>query len=108
MKLPPKGLVVDTVLDKWMYPVFIREPEAVRSRLQAPYSDDWAKVVVGSTGQVVTITEYLYEKKYSDVLAMVRELLRKKDLPMYRRDPERLKIYVEKAVKDIIDRVMKD
>jgi hypothetical protein len=108
MREAPKGLVVDTVLNKWMYPVFIQEPEVVRRRLQAPYHDEWAKVIIGATGQIVSITEYLYEKKYSDVLSMVEELLRKKDLPMYRRDPERLKLYVEKATKNIIERVLKD
>jgi hypothetical protein len=108
MNSAPRGLVVDTILDKRMYPVFIQEPSVVRRRLQAPYSDEWVKVVVGDTGQIVTITEYLYEEKYKDVLRMVHELLRKKDLPMYRRDPERLRLYVEKAAKGIIERVLKD
>jgi hypothetical protein len=108
MQMPPKGLVVDTILNKWMYPVFIQEPAVVRRRLLAPYSDDWEKVCVGVTGQVVTITEYLYAEKFKDILGMVEELLRKKDLPMYRRDPERLKVYVEAATKKIIERALRD
>jgi hypothetical protein len=108
MQMPPKGVVVDTILNKWGYPVFIQEPEVVKRRLLAPYSDDWAKVCVGSTAQVVTITEYLYAEKFKDILAMVEELLRKKDLPMYRRDPERLKLYVEAATKKIIERALRD
>lgn len=108
MKEAPRGIVVDTILNKWTYPVFIQEPHRVRKRLQGPYSDDWEKVLVGSTGEVLTITEYLYAEKYKDILKMVQELLRKKDLPMYRRDPERLKLYVEKATKEIIERALKD
>ena len=71
----PQG-IVDTVLDKKMYPVFVQYPDVDKRRLKAPYNDDWSKVDIGETGQIVTITEYLYEEKYQDFIKMVQELLR--------------------------------
>lgn len=97
---------MDTVFNKFMRPVFSNEPAEVRRRLRAAYSDDWVKVCVGETGQIVTITEYLYEEKFTDVLTMLKELLRKQDLPMYRRNPERLDIHLNSTAKKIIERVL--
>lgn len=106
-KLSPDR-VVDTILDRHMCPVFIDYPEVVRRRLKHPYNDTWEKVVDGETGRIVTITEYLYEEKYQDVIKMVQDLLRKMDLPAFRRDPEKLRVYVEGAARRIIERALKD
>jgi hypothetical protein len=98
----------DTVFNRDMRPVFVDERSVVRRRLKAGHPEDWVKVCNGETQQIVTITEYLYEDKYEDVLKMVDELLHKQDLAMYRRNPERLAIYKESAVRRIIERAMKD
>jgi hypothetical protein len=101
-------MTLDTVFNEGMRPVFVDDPSVVRRRLMASHPEDWTKVCIGETGQIVTVTEYLYEEKYRDVLAMLNELLRKQGLAMYQRNPERLKIYVEASAKKIIERVMKD
>jgi hypothetical protein len=99
-------VVMDTVLNEFMVPVFSNEPTEVKRRLKAGYSETWVKVLVGDTGVVVTVPEYLYAEKYSDILEMLRELLRKQDLPMYRRNPERLEIYLQSTARKLIERVL--
>lgn len=104
----PEGVTVDTVISKLKRPVFSAEPDMVKRRLRIDYPDNWEKVLIGETEQIVTILEYLYEDKYNDILAMLKELLRKQDAPLFRRDPERLNIYLEAAAKRIIERVLGD
>jgi hypothetical protein len=101
-------MMADTVFNNEMIPVFVNESATVKRRLKAPYPESWIKVCIGETGIVVTIAEYLYAEKYIDVLAMLNELLRKQDLAMYKRNPDRLKIYVESSARKIIELVLKD
>lgn len=96
----------DTVFSEMMRPVFVDTPAEVRRRLKARYPESWTKVCIGETQQIVTVTEYLYSDKYNDVLAVLKDILRKKDLPMYRRNPERLEIHLEVAARKIIERVL--
>lgn len=105
---PREQVVMDTVLNGLMRPVFSGEPDDVKRRLRVGYSETWVKVLVGDTGDVLTISEYLYAEKYSDVLRMIKELMRKQKLPMYQRNEERLEIYLEAAAKRIIERVLGD
>ena len=100
-------MTLDTVFNEGMRPVFVDDPSVVRRRLMASHPEDWTKVCIGETGVIVTITEYLYEEKYRDILAMVNDLVRKSGLPMYQRNPERLKVYIESSVTKIIERVLK-
>lgn len=100
--------MMDTVYNQQMRPVFVDEPPEVLRRLKSKYPESWTKVCVGETATVVSITEYLYEDKYKNVLGMLNELLRKQDLAMYRRNPDRLKIYVESSARKIIETVLGD
>lgn len=99
---------MDTALNEVMRPLFSHEPEEMKRRLRAGYSKDCHKILVGKTGVAVSVTEYLYEEKYADVLKMVNELVRRQGLSMYKRDPERLKVYIEGATRKIIERAMQD
>lgn len=99
-------MTADTIFDDQMRVVFNAEPPEVKRRLNAKYPDSWVKVCVGTTGLVVSVEEYLYEDKYRDVLAMLRELLRKHDLPLYRRKPDRLETYLEATALRIIELVL--
>jgi hypothetical protein len=96
-------IVVDTVLNEFMRPVFPGEPDEVRRRLRSPYPEPWKFVLVGETKQVVTISEYLYQEKWETAVGMVKELLRKKDLAIYKRDPARLEAYIERTTRKILD-----
>ncbi|QBZ73612.1 hypothetical protein SEA_ROSAASANTEWAA_48 [Streptomyces phage RosaAsantewaa] len=101
-----ENYIVDTVLNEFMRPVFPGEPDEVKRRLRHGYDDAWKYVLVGETKQVVTILEYLYADKYKDVTRLVKELLRKKDLPLYKRDPSILEQHIERTVKRIIERAL--
>lgn len=100
--------MVDTALNEVMRPLFSHEPAEMKRRLRAGYSKDCHKILVGETGTTVSVTEYLYEEKYKDVLAMVTELVRRQGLPVYKRNPERLTAYIEGAARKIIERAMQD
>lgn len=97
--------MVDTVFDHFMRPVFVNEPAEVRRRLLKSYSEVWAKVCIGETQQIVTIPEYLYREKYDEVVKTLVELVEKKDLPMYKRDPARLRIHIERTATRLIQRI---
>jgi hypothetical protein len=94
--------VVDTVLNQQMRPVFPGEPEEVRRRLRAPYSDTWTHVLIGETMQVVTISEYVYQEKWDLVVKQLEELVRKAQLPMYQRDSNRMKSHILMSAKRIL------
>lgn len=99
-------MAVDTVFNEGMRPVFVDEPEEVMRRLKATHPDSWTKVCIGSSGIIVTVDEYLYKDKYTTTVKMLEELLRKHDLAIYRRSPERLKIYVESTAKKMIELIL--
>ena len=100
--------MIDTIFNEEMRPVFSDEPETVKRRLKAGFPDTWKKVLVGSTGLPVSIPEYLYEDKFNDVLRMIQDLIRRQDLAVYKRNPDRMKIYLEASAKKIIERVLED
>lgn len=100
--------MADTILSEEMRPVFVGDPYDVRRRLLAPHGESWSKVLVGASGEVVTIAEYLYEEKYRDVIKMINEVLRKNELAMYQRNPDRLKTFIETTARKIIERAQKD
>lgn len=97
----------DTVFSEQMRPVFVDEPSEVKRRLKAPFPESWSIVCIGETQKIVSITEYLYEEKFTDVLGVLKELARKESLPIFRKNPERLDIHLEIAAKKIIERVLK-
>lgn len=101
-------MAVDTVFNEQMRPAFVGEPAEVKRRLKAGHPEGWTKVCVGETGLILTVPEYLYEVKYAEVREMLKELLRKQNLPMYKRDPERLEIYLDSAARKIIEKVLGD
>lgn len=94
----------DTVFNDRMKPVFVDEPHVVKRRLHASHPESWSKVCIGETGLVVTIPQYLHAEKLSDIIMMLDELIRKSDLPMYKRNPARLKIYIESTAIRLIER----
>lgn len=97
---------MDTVFNEFMRPVFSNEPEEVRRRLRHPYPEGWVKVCIGETQQIVTIPEYLYQETYEMVVQTLNEVLSKKDLAMYKRDPSRLQDYVERTALKLIKRIL--
>lgn len=97
---------MDTALNEFSRPLFSHEPEEMKRRLRSGYSHNCAKILVGKTGTVVTILEYLYEEKYSDIMGMLKDLMRKQVTPMYQRNPERLEIYLQSTAKRIIERAL--
>jgi hypothetical protein len=99
-------VVMDTVFNEVMRPVFSGEPEEVLRRLRFGYSESWVKVCIGKTGQIVSISEYLYAEKYEMVVKTLEELLRKKDLAVFRRNPERLQEHLERTARKLIDRIL--
>lgn len=85
-----------------MRPVFPAEPEEVRRRLRAPYSESWTHVLIGETKQVVTISEYVYQETWDTVVKQLEELVRKAQLPMYQRDSARMKSHILRTAKLIL------
>lgn len=99
-------MTVDTVFNGQMRPAFVDDPAVVKRRLKAGHPEDWTKVCVGETGQIVTVAEYLYEEKFKEVRRLLKELMRKQTLPVYKRHPERLDIYLDSAARKIIEQVL--
>ncbi len=93
---------MDTVLNEFMRPVFPGEPEEVRRRLRAPYSETWTHVLIGETKQVVTISEYVYQEKWDLVVKQLEELVRKAQLPMYQRDANRMRSHILRSARQIL------
>lgn len=96
----------DIVCSTNMRPVFVGEPAEVRRRLKAPHPENWFKVLIGETQRIVTISEYLYEDKYDDVVKTLQDLVAKKDLAMYKRDPKRLQTHIERTATQLIKRIL--
>lgn len=86
-----------------MRPVFPGEPEEVRRRLRAPYSESWTHVLIGETKQVVTISEYIHQEKWDDVVRHLDELVKKAQMPMYQRDKSKLQSHVLRTARRILD-----
>jgi hypothetical protein len=100
--------MVDTVFDDSMKPVFTNVPEVVKRRLHASYPESWTKVCVGETGKIVHIEEYLYKEKFNGVVEMLDEVLRKRELPLYKRNPERFEVYLHSTARRIIEHVLEE
>lgn len=98
----------DTVFNSQMQVVFSNEPDVVHRRLSLGYSEDWVAVCIGETRQIVTLPEYIYREKYDMVVKTLKELLDKKDLPMYRRDPARLDAHIERVATSLIKRILQE
>lgn len=96
---------MDTILNELMHPVFAKEPDEVRRRLQHPYSETWSKVLVGETGQVVTIPEYLYKDLLVTVTKTLHEMADKQNLSMYQRNPDRWEEFVSRTAVQLIKRI---
>lgn len=96
-------MTTDTVFNREMRPVFVGSPEETHRRLKARHPDGWASVCVGETQQIVTITEYLHREKYTVVHKLVKEILRKKGLPVYQRDAALFDTHVERTVRKIVE-----
>lgn len=100
-------MVMDTIFNNNMRVVFANEPEVVRRRLNAPHPEDWVHVCVGETQKIVTVPEYLYQEKYDFVVGSLKDLVSKKDAPMYRRDPSRFEAYIQRAAVKLIEQIQK-
>lgn len=94
---------MDTVLNEFMRPVFPGEPNEVRRRLRAPYPQGWTYVLLGEEKRVISISEYIYQEKWDDAIRMLKELLRKQNLPIYQRDPSLIDRQIERTARKILD-----
>lgn len=94
---------VDTVLNDRMRPQFVDEPHVVLRRLKAGHSESWTKVLVGATGLVVTVPEYLHGEKLETVEKALRDVLRASQLPMYKRTPAALDKHLRRTAERIIE-----
>jgi len=100
--------VLDTVFNRSMRPVFVGEPERVRQRLKAEHPEDWTRVCVGETQSIVTVSEYLHKEKWDEVVAVINDLAERANKPLYKRDPDRLKSYIQRAARQIFDIIEDD
>lgn len=93
----------DTVFDRDMRIVFHSTPDTVLRRLKAKYPETWLSVCVGETQKVISIEEYIFKEKFTAVEDIVKEILDKKDQPIFRKMPERLDPHIRHAVRRIIN-----
>lgn len=99
-------MIVDTILDDHARPVWSKEPAEVLRRLRHPYPANWTHVYIGAAQQTVTIADYLYGEKHAMVVKELKELVSRKDLSMYRRDPSRWDEHVERIALRLIERIL--
>ena len=95
----------DTIFNDKMKPVFAKEPAEVLRRIRFGTPDDWAFVMVGETKEFVTIAEYLHGDDYKQVLKMLTELIEKKDLVLYQRNPKSYTKLIERTARKILERI---
>jgi hypothetical protein len=95
----------DTIFNENMEPVFAREPTEVLRRLRHGVPDEWTKVLIGETQTFVTIAEYLHGDVHKKSVRMVTELIGKKDLALYTRNPKQYEKQIERTVRKIIELV---
>jgi hypothetical protein len=101
-------MTVDIVLNAEGRPVFVEAPEVVRRRLKAGVPEAWVKVCVGETSQVVTIPDYLFGEKLKSIEDMIKEILRKSERSIYKRDRRLLDVQIERTARRIIEFVEKE
>lgn len=101
------GVMADTVFNDQMRPVMSQEPADVRRRLlRGEYPEGWSKVLIGATGEIVTIPEYLFKEKYQTVVKTLYEILKKSGKPMYQNNPERLDEHIQRSAKRLINLIL--
>jgi hypothetical protein len=91
-----------------MYPVVSKEPDEIFRILSRPHPETWHKVLIGETGTLVTIPEYLYKDLLDMVVKTLHEMTAKKDLGMYQRNPERWEDLVNRTAVQLIKRIRED
>lgn len=99
---------VDTVFNGEMRPVFVDDPATVMRRLKAGHPESWEKVCIGSSGLVVTIPEYLYSDTYKTVQQLIRGVMKKQTFTLYKKDPARLDLEIERTARRIIELIQKE
>lgn len=102
------GIVMDTVFNEQMHPVISKDPVDVRRILRKPHPETWTKVLIGETQKIVTIPEYLYQETYEMVVQTLNELVDRKDLAMYKRDPKRWEDQIARTAIKLIKRIQDD
>jgi hypothetical protein len=102
------GVAMDTVFNEQWHPVISKEPDDVRRILRKPHPETWKKVLIGETQKIVTIPEYLYQETYEMVVQTLNELVDRKDLAMYKRDPRRWEDQVTRTAIKLIKRIQDD
>ncbi|AXQ61306.1 hypothetical protein SEA_LIBERTYBELL_65 [Streptomyces phage LibertyBell] len=95
----------DTIFTDKMKPVFAKPPEEVLRRIRFGTPDDWTFVLIGETQKLVTIAEYLHGDDFKSVLQMLEELIAKKDLALYQRNPKSYAKQVERTARKILERI---
>lgn len=95
----------DTILNDRMHPVKAGEPAEILRRIRFGTPDDWTQVLIGETKQIVTIAEYLHGDTHKTVIKMLEELISKKDLAMYKRDPDRYAKLIDRTARKLIERI---
>jgi hypothetical protein len=88
-----------------MKPVFAKEPPEVLRRIRFGTPDDWTHVLIGETQKLVTIAEYLHGDDFKTVLEMLEELIEKKDLALYQRNPKSYTKLIERTARKILERI---
>jgi len=99
---------VDTVFDQRMHPVLAKEPHDVLRILTGPHPDTWSKVMIGETGTLVTIPEYLYKDLLVTVTKTLHEMAGKQNLGMYQRNPDRWEELVSRTAVQLIRRIREE
>lgn len=99
---------IDTVFNGEMRVVFCDDSHVVLRRLKAGHPESWSRVCIGETNKIVSIPEYLHGEMLADVQKLIKDVLRKQALPVYKRDPSRLDTYIQQTALRIIDLVQKE
>lgn len=77
---------LDSVLDEFMREVFNGTPEEVEKWLKENPSDKVYTIGIGKTMAVMSVPEYLADKKYQAVLRLVLKAVKEQDVATYHGD----------------------
>lgn len=77
-------------------------------KLNRGYPETWEKVLIGETGILVTIPEYLFKETLVTTEKMLHELCAKQTLGLYQRNPDRWKEQVRRTAVQLIKRIREE
>lgn len=95
----------DTIFTDKMNPVFSRPRAEVLRRIRFGTPDDWTLVMDGETQRIMTVGEYLHGDLLKQTVKTLEELIDKKDLALYVRNPQQYQKLIDRTARKIIERI---